>query len=153
MRTILLLIVLSVCFVACTSTTRLTNRAINYTLVTQKENIVQARLGLPARTVPLADGGKVLIYEYYGYMFDGQRDKRSKSYRVDEYGVSHGFEIDDVFNTLAYDSHDANFEKYTNYLEVYLDSDGYCVDFRHDLNKEQMKFLYNQFKRYAPGKP
>lgn len=148
-----MVIVLSVCFVACTSTTRLTNRAIGYALITEKENTVEARLGLPARTIPLPHGEKVLIYEYYSYMPDGRRDKRSKSYRVDEYGESHGFEIADVFNTMAYDSQDAFYDRYTNYLEVYLDSDGYCVDFNHNLNKEQLKFLYGLFKRYGPENP
>ncbi len=153
MKNTFLLIVLSVCIVACTSTTRLTNKAISYALVTQKENVAQALLGPPARTVPLPDGGKVLVYEYYSYEFVGRRDPRSKSYRVDEFGDSHGFEIDDVFNTLAYDSRDATYDRNSNYLEVYLDSDGYCVDFSHNLNKEQLQLLYDQFKRYAPEKP
>ncbi|WP_303919968.1 hypothetical protein [Draconibacterium sediminis] len=51
---------------SCSTTGKLTDEVFKSTLIGKSEMEIYARLGQPAKTVPIADGGKEVIYEFYG---------------------------------------------------------------------------------------
>ncbi|WP_163717711.1 hypothetical protein [Mangrovibacterium lignilyticum] len=144
------LLVLSLCLMSCATTTRLANKAMRNGLVGQDEYTVEARLGVPVEVIFYASGEKDLIYAYYSHVRELPGDIESKNFLLDE--NSRGTELASFFimGLLTYHPNDANYEIQTNYLDVYLDAEGYCVGFDHNLTKEQLKILGEQFSHYAP---
>jgi len=143
-----LLLVMSLCLVACATTTRMANKAIRRGLIGQDENTVQARLGLPAEEVLYDNGEKDLIYEYYNRVYEPPRNIKATSFRMGDNGKRNGLDPVDVWNTLTYNPRDADFDIYTHYLEIYLDAEGTCIGLEHNLTKEQLKILLDQFEHY-----
>lgn len=133
---------------ACSTTTRMANKAIRHGLIGQDEGTVQARLGLPVNVICYDNGEKDLIYEYYNRVYEPPRNIKATSFRIDDNGKRNGLEPKDVWNTLTYDPRAGGFDIYTHYLEVYLDSEGTCVGLGHNLPKEQLKILLDQFEHY-----
>ncbi|RKD90177.1 hypothetical protein [Mangrovibacterium diazotrophicum] len=153
MKNIVVVLVCSFCVMACATTTKLANKAISNGIVGQNESTINSRLGYPVRTISKPNGEKTLVYEYYSRSgYKAPANVKSKSFRVDEFGHQSGLDIGDVISTLTYDSSNAISGKYTTYLEVYLDKQGNCVGFEHNLTKEQLQLLREQFKRYQPTK-
>lgn len=153
MKPIALLFILSFCFVACSSTIRMANKAIKSGIVGQDEITVQARLGIPVEEIIFSDGGKVFVYEYYSRVRVLPGDIESSNFLLDE--NSKGTELASylITSVLTYHPNSADYEIQTNYMDVYLDAEGYCIGFDHNLTKEQLQILRFQFEQYQTKPP
>ena len=60
-----IILLLAVLF-SCSTTGKLTDEVFKSTLTGKSEMEIYSRLGKPEQIVPLADGGKEMIYEFYG---------------------------------------------------------------------------------------
>lgn len=152
MKTSTILIVLAVLLTKCASVNKMTNNAIYHSIVGQNEMTVYKRLGVPANTVSTSDGGKKLIYEYYGKGMYATPYKSRVIYnpKKDALGNSEGLIIHGGANTVTNDPKYTIYEKDVPFLEVFLDKEGKCVRFQQNLPKKQLEILYEQFKKYIP---
>lgn len=148
MRNYVVLAIGLLCLVACSGTIHLANKAMRKGLVGQDQTTVEARLGLPVKEICFTNGEKVLVYEYYDRVYEPPREIKAHSFQLDENGHRNGFDPFDLFVYLNYDSSEADFDIYTHFLEVYFDDQGHCVAVEHNLSKEQLKVMLQQFSNY-----
>jgi hypothetical protein len=152
MKTSTILIVLTVLLTKCASVNKMTNNAIYHAIVGQNEMTVYKRLGVPANTVSTSDGGKKLIYEYYGKGMYTTPYKSRVTYspKKDALGNSEGLIFRGGVNTVTNDPRYIINEKEVSFLNVFLDKQGNCIRFEQNLQKKQLEMLYEQFKKYIP---
>lgn len=140
-------------FSSCKSISRLSNEAIYHAVVGQKENIIYNRLGMPTKTQRTPDGGKELIYERHskGMVSNPNKSKLTFNYSGDM--ANQEPHLNWKFSSINTDTNAPEYKIYqveTSFLEVFLNNEGQCVGFQHNLTKEQMEMLYEQFKKFIP---
>ncbi len=153
MKNPLILIVLTIMFNACTSINRLSNEAIYHAVVGQYENDIYNRLGMPTETQRTPDGGKKLIYEMHskGMVSNPNKSKLTFNYSGDM--VNQQPHLNWKYSSVNTDSNAPEYKIYqveTSLLEVFINNEGQCIGFQHNMTKEQMERLYKQFKKYIP---
>jgi hypothetical protein len=142
-KNLLFLLVLTILLNSCATTNKIANESIHNAIIGQNEMIVCNRLGLPARTAPAPDGGKILIYEYY-----------SKGMYLTPYRYKINYREGIVLSGAKYSV--TNDPKYTiystnvSYLKVYLDKQGNCVGLEQTMPQEQLEVYHERFKYFHP---
>ena len=153
MKNSLVLFVLTILFSSCATTNKMSNEAIHYAIVGQNERIVYKRLGVPARTSPNPDGGKILIYEYQskGMFTTPNKSKITFDYSGDMNDLDPHTNLQ--FSSVNTETNDPKYTIYetdVSYLKVFLNKQGNCDKIDHNLSKEQLEFYYKRFKQYIP---
>ena len=131
----------------------MSNEAIHYAIVGQNEKMVYSRLGIPARILPTSDGGKKLIYEFHnrGMVTTPNKSKLTFNYSGDmaDQDPHLNWQYSNV-NTKTNDDKYAIYQEDTSVLEVFLNKEGQCTRFQHNLSKMQLEPFYERFKKYIP---
>jgi hypothetical protein len=152
MRNLLFLLVLSLLLNSCATADKMTNEAIHNAIIGQDEKMVCYRLGMPARTVPATNGGKIMIYEHYSKGMFLTPYKSSITYNANKnlMGESEGWTYTNNVNTAANDPKYTIYPTEVYYLKVYLDKQGKAVRLEHTLPKEQLEIYHERFKHFSP---
>jgi len=153
MRNLLFLAVLIILISSCATINRMSNEAIHHAIVGQNEMIVRSRLGLPVRTIQTPEGDKKLIYEFHsrGMFTTPYKSKLTFDYSGDM--INHEPHLNWQYSSINTETNKGKFTIYeedTSLLEVFLNSEGYCVRFRHNMTKSQLEQFYKRFKQYIP---
>ena len=153
MKNTLFLLVLTILFSSCATINKMTNEAIHYAIVGQNEMIVYSRLGLPARTIQTPDGEKKLIYELHsrGMFTTPNKSRTTLTYsgdmgHHDKHLNIHYSSVDTRTNESIY----TIYQEDTSFLEVFLNNEGNCVRFQHNMTRPQLEQFYERFKQYIP---
>ena len=150
MNKLLFLLVLTLLFSSCSTTEKLSNEAIHNAIIGQNEQVVCSRLGVPARTVPAPNGGKIMIYEYYSKGMFLTPYKSSVTYNANRniVGEREGWTYTYNVNTAANDPKYTVYPTEVSYLKVYLDKQGNAVRIEHTLPQEQLEIYHERFKHF-----
>ncbi len=150
----LFLILLTILFGACASLNKMTNEALYHAIAGQNEMTVRSRLGTPARTVQVPDGGKKLVYEFYskGAPASLNKSKLTFSYSGDmaDQDPHLKWQYSNV-NTKTNAPEYTIYDEDTSVLEVFLNDEGQCVKFQQNMTKVQLEQFYKSFKKYIPS--
>lgn len=153
MKKSLTLLMISVLFSFCSATNKMANKAFYHALVGQNEMTVCSRLGVPTTIIPILDGGKILIYEFYEKgMFlisnsSNLADSPISLFSVNKKtGAIYDIKVDPEAVKSQYTSYQGN----VNNLMVFLDREGKCVRFEQYLPREKLEFYYQKLKDYIP---
>jgi len=131
----------------------MSNEAIHHAIVGQNEMIVRSRLGFPVRSIQTQDGGKKFIYEMKskGIFTNPDKSKVTFTYsgdmgHPDQYLNVHYSNVDTRTNEAGYKI----YQEDISLLEVFLDDEGNCVGFQHNLTRPHLEQFYKRFKQYIP---
>lgn len=153
LKTSNLLLFLAILYSSCTSINKMSNEAIHHAIIGQNEMIVHSRLGLPVRTIQTQDGEKKLIYELHS---NGMFTTPYKSRLTFNYSGDMANQEPHLNWQYSSINTETNKDKYTIYqedtsfLEVFLNNEGHCVRFQHNMTRPQLEQFYKRFKQYIP---
>lgn len=148
MKHTFIILLLAVLF-SCSSTGKLTDEVFNYTLIGKSEMEIYTRLGKPERVVPIADGGKELIYEFYGR--DVTLVPNKSPVVINSPGAQSNFRSQNWDNSnLTTSPEYTAYNRNVTYLKVMFDKTGKSYRFEQNLSREQQEMFYESFKRYMP---
>lgn len=127
------------------------NKALHYALVGQDERTIYSRLGAPVRTIPTAEGQKIMIYEFYskGMFVTPYKSRVTYNAKTNIVGNPQGLTFNSG-NTITNDSKYTVYQKDMSYLKVFMNNEGNCVRIEENLTKDQLETYYEQFKRFVP---
>jgi len=148
-----LLLVLTILFCSCATINKMSNEAIHHAIVGQNEMVVHSRLGLPVRTIQTPDGGKKLIYELHskGMFTTPYKSRLTFDYSGDMANQEPhlNWRYSNI-NTETNKDEYTIYQEDTSFLEVFLNNEGHCVRFQHNMTRSQLEQLYERFKQYIP---
>lgn len=152
MKNLLLFLILTILFISCATSNRMTNKAIHHAIIGQNEKTIYSRLGIPTRTIPSPDQGKIMIYEYYakGKFTTPYNSSVNYNSDMDLLGNREGFTFTSVVNTVTNDTKYTIYDTNVSYLKIYLNNQKNCVKFEQNLPREQFEIFYENFKHYLP---
>ncbi|WP_163321951.1 hypothetical protein [Draconibacterium mangrovi] len=134
---------------SCSTTGKLTDEVFKSTLIGKSEMEIYARLGQPAKTVPIADGGKEMIYEFYGRDISLVPDKSPVV--INSPGAQTRYRTQNWNNSTLTTSPDYSaYNRNVTYLKVLFDKTGKSYRFEQNLSREQQEMFYESFKRCLP---
>lgn len=132
---------------SCSTTGKLTDEVFNYTLIGKSEMEIYSRLGKPERIVPTADGGKEMIYEFYGK--DVTLVPNSSPVVINSPVHQSNYRTQNNPNVTTSPDYTA-YNRNVTYLKVLFDKTGTSYRFEQNLSREQQEMFYESFKRYMP---
>jgi len=153
MKNSFFLLVLTILFSSCATLNKMSNDAIYHAIVGQDETTVYKRLGMPARTIPTPDGGKKMIYEYQNRGMFTTPNKSRLTFTYSGEMANQEPHLNWKYSSV---NTETNAPKYTVYqedtslLEVFLNNEGQCVRFQHNMTKRQLEQFYERFNKYTP---
>nr|WP_321358084.1 hypothetical protein [uncultured Draconibacterium sp.] len=144
-----IILLLAVLF-SCSTTGKLTDEVFKSTLIGKSEMEIYSRLGKPEQIVPLADGGKEMIYEFYGR--DVTLVPKSSPVVINSPAYQSNYREQNRSNqSVTTTSPDYTaYNRNVTYLKVMFDKTGKSYRFEQNLSREQQEMFYESFKRYLP---
>lgn len=131
----------------------MTNKALYYGLVGQKENIIYSRIGMPSETYSSNEEQKVLVYEVSNNVMIGySKNIKPAITPYIDYKGKRDYDVD-IWQMADAQSDATGYAEYslnTSALKVYIDNDGTCSWFEQNLPMLQQEYFYDRLKKYIP---
>ena len=134
---------------SCATTKKTSNNTISNAIVGENELVVLKRLGAPASVTHTADGGKIMVYEHYssGPYLAPNKSNISNSASNNKFTKPRLTFTSNV-NKAAYDPNSTIYQQNVSYLKAFIDKQGKCVRFQHDLPQEQLEVYQERFTHF-----